>query len=228
MRTLFVGALAASLAGCSCYGPPQAIDDACIGGGAGGGYACYDRSSVNRTLEPESASLPASKPKSKVAATEKQPSSVQPRQRVALVIDMTKSATTTTGNSPATKVEPAAAKTKPVATKSEPWASKVELLPPFARPAETSDEVIARATATIASKLADPQSAEFGEMKRALRTNTLGKSVDTICGHVKARKASGAGMEDRPFLYLVKDDEAYVADGPTSSIDATAYRNICN
>jgi len=225
MRTLFVGALAASLAGCSCYGPPQAIDDACIGGGAGG-YACYDRSSVNRTLEPEFASLPTPKPKSKVAATEKQPSSAH-RQRVALVIDMTKSTTTTTVNSSATKIKPTAPKTEPVATKGAPWASKVEL-PPFARPAETSDEVIARATATIASKLADPQSAEFGEMKRALRTNTLGKSVDTICGHVKARKASGAGMEDRPFLYLVKDDEAYVADGPTSSIDATAYRNICN
>jgi hypothetical protein len=65
-------------------------------------------------------------------------------------------------------------------------------------------------------------------MKRAMRTNTLGKSVDTICGYVKGKKASGESTGDRPFLYLVKDDEAYVVDGPATSIAATAYRNICN
>jgi hypothetical protein len=61
--------------------------------------------------------------------------------------------------------------------------------------------------------LDDPRSAEFGEMKRALRANTLGKSVDTICGYVKGKKASGESAGDRSFLYLVKDDEAYVVDG---------------
>jgi hypothetical protein len=222
MRTLFVGALAASLAGCSCYVPPPAVDDACIGTG---GYACFDRSSVNQTLEPELALLSTSKPTSKVAATTEKPASAQARQRVALVIDTAKSPATTTVapaaiKTAATKVELAAAKTEPAESKVEP--------PAFARPAETSDEVIAKATAAIASKLEDPKSAEFGEMKRAMRTNPLGKSVDTICGHVKARKASGEGVEDKPFLYLVKDDEAYVVDGPTSSIGATAYHNICN
>jgi hypothetical protein len=34
---------------------------------------------------------------------------------------------------------------------------------------------------------------------------------------------------DRPFLYLVKEDEAYVVDGPIgSAAAATAYHNICN
>jgi hypothetical protein len=134
----------------------------------------------------------------------------------------------------AAKVEPAAAKVGPAAAKVEPAAAKVE--PPAAkvepaaagRPAETSDQVIARAKTTIAAKLDDPRSAEFGEMKRATRTNTLGKSVDTICGYVKGKKASGESTGDRPFLYLVKDDEAYVVDGPATSIAATAYRNICN
>jgi len=135
---------------------------------------------------------------------------------------------------PAVKVEPAAAKVEPAAAKVGPAAAKVE--PPAAkvepaaagRPAETSDQVIARAKTTIAAKLDDPRSAEFGEMKRATRTNTLGKSVDTICGYVKGKKASGESTGDRPFLYLVKDDEAYVVDGPATSIAATAYRNICN
>ena len=52
------------------------------------------------------------------------------------------------------------------------------------------------AKATIAAKLEDPASAEFGEMKRAIRKNTLGKSVDTICGRVKGKKASGEDTGD--------------------------------
>lgn len=61
-----------------------------------------------------------------------------------------------------------------------------------------------------------------------MRTNTLGQFVDTICGHVKGKKASGEGSGDKPFLYLVKDNEAYVVDGPPTSAAATAYRNISN
>jgi hypothetical protein len=55
-----------------------------------------------------------------------------------------------------------------------------------------------------------------------------GESVDTICGRVKGKKASGEETGDRPFLYLVKDDEAYVVDGSASLAAMTAYRNICN
>jgi hypothetical protein len=65
-------------------------------------------------------------------------------------------------------------------------------------------------------------------MNRAIRKNTLGQSVDTICGRVKGKKVSGEDAGDRPFLYLVKDDDAYVVDGPAGSAAATAYRNICN
>ena len=32
---------------------------------------------------------------------------------------------------------------------------------------------------------------------------------------------------ERPFLYLVKEDEAYVVDNNPESAAATAYRNIC-
>ena len=64
-------------------------------------------------------------------------------------------------------------------------------------------------------------------MKRAMRKNTLGKSVDTICGRVKGKKASGEGG-DWPYLYLVTEDEAYVVNGPANSAAASAYRNICN
>jgi hypothetical protein len=104
--------------------------------------------------------------------------------------------------------------------------AKVEA-PASSRPAETSDPVIIKAKATIAAKLEVPASAEFGVMKRAMRKNTLGKSVDTICGRVKGKKASGEDTGDRPFLYLVTEDDAYVVDGPASSAAASAYRNIC-
>ncbi|WP_235976796.1 hypothetical protein [Bradyrhizobium archetypum] len=100
--------------------------------------------------------------------------------------------------------------------------------PASGRPAETSDPVMAKAKTTIAAKLEDPASAEFSEMKRATRKNTLGQSVDTICGRVKGRKPSGEGTGDRPFLYLVTEDEAYVVDGPANSAAASAYRNICS
>jgi len=116
----------------------------------------------------------------------------------------------------------AAKKSKPAVTEA-----KVEA-PASGRPAETSDPVIIKAKATIAAKLEVPASAEFGVMKRAMRKNTLGKSVDTICGRVKGKKASGEDTGDRPFLYLVTEDEAYVVDGPANSAAASAYRNICS
>lgn len=113
----------------------------------------------------------------------------------------------------AAKAEPVTLKIELAATKAEPVAPKVEP-PTSGRPAETADQVLAKAKATIASRLDDPKSAEFGEMKRAIRINPLGKSVDIICGHVKGKNASGEGIGDWPFLYLVKDDEAYVVNGP--------------
>ncbi|ANW05519.1 hypothetical protein LMTR13_13080 [Bradyrhizobium icense] len=85
-----------------------------------------------------------------------------------------------------------------------------------------------KAKTTIAAKLEEPASAEFGEMKRAIRKNTLGQSVDTICGRVKGKKPSGEDTGDRPFLYLVTEDEAFVVDGPANSAAASAYRNICS
>ena len=96
------------------------------------------------------------------------------------------------------------------------------------RPAETPDPVLERAKASIAAKMENPASAEFGDMDRAFRKNTFGRATDTICGHVRGRNASGGNTGERPFLYLVKDDDAYVVDGKPDSAAAIAYRNICN
>jgi hypothetical protein len=199
MRTLLIGALSAILAGCSCLLPPQASMEACTNAN---GFACFDRTAASQPIKSASfnANSATIKVKSTTAKTEK-PGSADTRDR-------------------ATHLDTQKAKSTVIAAKVEPSAS--------GRPAETSDPVIIKAKTTIAAKFEDPASADFGEMNRAVRKNTLGQSVDTICGRVKGKKASGEDTGDRPFLYLVKDDEAYVADGPAGSAAATAYRNICN
>lgn len=101
-------------------------------------------------------------------------------------------------------------------------------VPASERPAEVSDPVLDKAKVTISAKMEDPGSAEFTDVKRTMRKNTLGRPVDTICGRVKGRSASGGETGERPFLYLVKEDEAYVVDGKSGSAASTAYRNICN
>ena len=96
------------------------------------------------------------------------------------------------------------------------------------RPAEASDTVLNKAKLSIAAKMEDPGSAQFSDMDRAIRLNTFGRAVDTICGRVRGRNASGAETGERAFLYLVKEDDAYVVvDGKPDSAAAIAYRNIC-
>ena len=201
MRTLLIGALAATLVGCSYPLPPQASMEACTDAN---GLGRLNRTAASRPIEPAPASSRTSsettKVKPAVAAKTEQPSTAHVRDRPQLAEKKAKS----------TVIE-----------------AKVEA-PASGRPAETSDPVIIKAKTTIAAKLEDPASAEFGEMKRAIRKNTLGKPVDTICGRVKGKKASGEDTGDRPFLYLVTEDEAYVVDGPANSAAASAYRNICS
>jgi hypothetical protein len=200
MRTLLIVALAATLVGCSCPLLRQASLEACPDAN---GF-CFDGMPVSQPIEPEPSSFRAHsamiKVKPAIAAKTEKPSSADTRDRANLAVRTAKSTVI------AAKVEP----------------------PTSGQAAETADPVLIKAKTTIAAKLEDPASAEFGEMNRAVRKNMLGQSVDTICGRVKARKASGEATGDRPFLYLVKDDEAYVVvDGPAGSAAASAYRNIC-
>ena len=201
MRTLLICILVATLVGCSCPLAPQASMEACTDAN---GFGCLNRTAVTRPIEPAPASSKTNsattRVKPAVAAKTEEPSTARVRDRSHL-----------------------AAK----ATKPSVIEAKVEV-PASGPPAETSDPVIIKAKTTIAAKLEDPASAEFSEMKRAIRKNTFGKPVDTICGHVKGKKVSGEETEDRPFLYLVKEDDAYVVNGPAGSAAASAYRNICS
>jgi hypothetical protein len=90
------------------------------------------------------------------------------------------------------------------------------------------DPVIEKAKATIAAKMDSSTAVVFSDMHRALRKNVLDESIDTICGYVNGKNASGGDIGERPFLYNVKEDEAYIVTGNNDMGALAAYRNICN
>jgi hypothetical protein len=102
--------------------------------------------------------------------------------------------------------------------------SAPEAQPPD-RLAETSDTVLKNAKTTIAAKMENPASVEFRDMQRAGRKNAVGKSIDSICGYVRGKTASGEKTGDKPFLYLVKEDEAYIGG---YAMATSPHHNICN
>ena len=69
----------------------------------------------------------------------------------------------------------------------------------------------------------DPASVEFVDIKRVMNKNTF----EIICGHIKGKRKSGEATGERPFLYLVKEDEAYIVDRGPDSMAAIVYRANC-
>ena len=200
MRTLIFGALTATLVGCSCYVTPQSVFEACSGAD---GFACLDRS-ARRWAAPEPSSSEASTATSADKAA---------RRGATMKRLSAQSSGKTLHAAKAAKSAPDAAKAEPAAAIQDP---------------DAIDPVVDRAKIAVGVKLEDPKSATFSEMNRSKRKNLLGQYIDTICGHVKSKKASGEDIGDRPFLYIVKDDVAFVADDSPTSAASSAYRNICN
>ena len=99
--------------------------------------------------------------------------------------------------------------------------------PATGQPSETSDPVLKKAKIMVAAKMEDPTYAEFVDMKRVMRKNSFGEPFEIICGHVKGKMESGEATGDRPFLYLVKEDEAFIVGGDPASLAAIVYRSHC-
>jgi len=76
MRTLLIGALAATLVGCSCILPPQAGMESCADAN---GFTCFDRTAASQPIEPKPASFQTDSAtieiKSTIAAKTEKPSS---------------------------------------------------------------------------------------------------------------------------------------------------------
>jgi hypothetical protein len=222
MRTILVGTLSVILAGCSCLNSPQAMLEGCTS------QVCFDRTAAATPLEITPAPFtpsPATRAKPKRVAKTTAPLSAKPATDAGTTEEKTNSPVimkpeTPPSDQPSEISRPALKKPRPAIPAKMDIAGSGQA-------AETADPVLKKAKTTIAAKMEDPASAEFEDMKRAMRKNTFGQPVDTICGHVKGKKTSGEEIGERPFLYLVKEDEAYVADGNPESAAATAYRNIC-
>ena len=224
MRTLLIGSLSMILAGCGCLNSPQALVEGCTS------KACYDRTAAaNPPPELNPAPFtraPASpKVKPKKIAKSAAPSPAKPDKEAGPADENASSPVIMKPEVPSPR-RPAET-SDPVMKKPKPEIpAKMDVAAP-GQPAEASDPVLKKAKTTVAAKMEDPASVEFEDMKRAMRKNTFGQPVDTICGHLKGKKATGEGTGERPFLYLVKEDEAYVVDNNPESAAATAYRNIC-
>jgi hypothetical protein len=155
MRTLLIGALAASFGGCSCLLPPQASMEACTDTS---GFACFDRTAASQPIELAPASFEANsaiiKVKSTITAKTEKPSSAYARDRPHLAMKTAKSTM--------------------IATIVEPPAS--------GQPAETSDPVIIKTKTAIAAKLDDPASAELRANERATGScYQLARAAGAIC-----------------------------------------------
>jgi hypothetical protein len=195
---LIAGTLTATLIGCSC--PPQLAVDECADAQ---GFACLDKMAAAQRIE-------------------RKPEAFKPDPVV-------KSVKTTVG----TKAENRSAAQLDDKSGSAPQKAKATIVTKVAAPSSSQlkgkpDSVISQAKIAIAAKMEDPASVEFVEMKRAVRKNTLGVPIDTICGHVKGKTASGQDTGERPFIYLVKENDAYVVDDGGDLTASAAYRNICN
>ncbi len=118
-------------------------------------------------------------------------------------------------------------KNNPVARRAKyTIAAKMKPLP-SAQLDDKADPVIEKAKATIAATMQNPASTEFREMRRAVR-NALGQPIDTICGYVKGKSASGGDIGEKQFVYIVQLDEAYIVGDSGDVIAPAAHRYLCN
>jgi hypothetical protein len=119
-------------------------------------------------------------------------------------------------------------KTKAGARATYTVAGKNAPLPP-AQLNGTAEPVIEKAKTSIAAMMANPAAAKFSKIKRAVK-KLLDEPVDTICGYVKGKNASGGDTGEMAFLYIIRDDrdgEAYLVDG-TSYTAQIVHSVLCD
>jgi hypothetical protein len=104
------------------------------------------------------------------------------------------------------------------AAKSEKAVAVKKECPQDRRKANTRTKIVA---SPITVKT--PQQPDDKSGARAVREDAHGNSIDTICGRVRGKLAGDTG--DRPFVYVVQKDEAYIG---AYVLATTEYRKICN
>src|SRR5262245_14862060 len=246
MRPFLIGVLCAALIGCSCPPlPPRGAVQTCTSQG------CFIRTAATTPIEPKrQPSRPEPAMKAKKVAIAAKPAAVRPTNESRPVEEkansqttkesevppappsvtpdpVPKSATTIGGKTDGPAPSQPSETSEPVRTKTAITIGGKTEGTATGQPSETPDPVLKKAKITVAAKMENPASAEFVDMKRATRENTFGQSFEVICGHVKGKKKSGEATGERPFLYLVKEDEAFIVGSNPDSMAAIAYRAHC-
>jgi hypothetical protein len=206
-RFHFTVALAATLAGCTCFAPQYAArTDSKTIEKSGKAVAVKKESLRHRTNADTRTKIAAS------PITVKTPPQTDDKSNAELK------------NSFATKTQ------SPQTSQSDGKSNAESHMNAIAAKTETSESsqlddetVIKKAMVAIAAKMDNPASAVFLDVNRAARKDAFGNSIDTICGRVRGKLAGDTG--DRPFLYVVQKDEAYIG---AYALATAEYRSMCN
>jgi len=226
MRPLIISALAATLTGCTWFAPQQAqqaslysITDAPL---ADSNTGEAEKAIRAETICPPHRKKPASGTKiTKVSAQKMDASSrVQSEDKSRTSNNAQSTVATRTDTQQAAR--PVDKSGTPINAQST-VAARTDTQQ-TAQPVDKSDHVFNKAISAIAAKMQNSASVELVEMKRAEKI-AFGKSIDTICGYVRGKSASGLDAGDRPFLYLVQEDQAYIG---LYDIATSRYPSLCD
>ena len=226
MRPFIISALAATLIGCTWVAPKQTQQASLMGYGA----ASVLQTDSKTVAKPKRASIGKKRGQhrrkaithTKSAKSNTVPnvsSFVQPNDKSNILINAKPAAAATTDTAPSSQPDDtsnASINANSTATAKTETAQSSQL-------DDKLDPVINKAMPTIAAKMENSVSVELVEMKRAEK-NAAGKSVDTICGYVRGKTASGADTGERPFLYLVQENQAYIGGYDMAT---SPYHNLC-
>ena len=249
MRPFIISALAATLIGCTGVAPKQRQQTSLMGYGGASALQMdlktkraiaakksahrHGSKEVSRTKNAKSNTVP--NVASSVQSNDKSNTLINGQSSVAAKPETeTAQSSRTDSTSNASINATAAAKTETAQSSQPAGTSNVSINPESTTIAKTEipqscqlddklDSVLKKAMPRIAAKMENSVSVELVEMKRAEK-NAAGKSVDTICGYVRGKTASGAVTGERPFLYLVQENEAYVGG---YNMATSPYHNLC-
>jgi len=223
MRPFIISALAATLIGCTGVAPKQTQQTSLMGYAAASALQ-MDLKTKRAIAAKKSAHRHGSK---EVSRTKNAKSNTVPN--VASSVQRNdKSNTLINGQSSVAAKTETAQSSQPAGTSNvsinpESTAIAKTEIPQSSQLDDKLDSVLKKAMPRIAAKMENSVSVELVEMKRAEK-NAAGKSVDTICGYVRGKTASGAVTGERPFLYLVQENEAYVGG---YNMATSPYHNLC-
>jgi len=247
MRPFIISALAATLIGCTGVAPKQTQQTSLMGYGAASALQMdlktkraiaakksahrHGSKEVSRTKKARSNTVP--NVASSVQRNDKSNTLINGQSSVAAKTETAQSSRTDSTSNASINAT-AAAKTETAQSSQPAGTSNVSINPESTTIAKTEipqssqlddklDSVLKKAMPRIAAKMENSVSVELVEMKRAEK-NAAGKSVDTICGYVRGKTASGAVTGERPFLYLVQENEAYVGG---YNMATSPYHNLC-